>query len=210
MNNLLIGPEILSLAETDVPPEDLVFHRFYTNKMNSSNKPKKKKKKKKAPEDEDAQELFAVDGEDDQSDNEEIENMLDSSNPSLEAGGDYDYDDLDNIANEDDDDLIGQVSDEELDLPSDIGGGEHEVPEIGFEDDDGEDVGLGEADDGSDEEGNFDQRKRKRKSHKHNSLASPFASIEDYEHLINNGSPESKITNQKKSPKTKKKRRTSK
>ncbi|KAB1218311.1 CCAAT/enhancer-binding protein zeta [Morella rubra] len=50
MNNLLIGPEILSLAEVDVPPEDLVFHKFYVNKMNSSKKPKKKKKKKAAEE----------------------------------------------------------------------------------------------------------------------------------------------------------------
>ncbi|KAL3528550.1 hypothetical protein ACH5RR_007872 [Cinchona calisaya] len=206
MNNLLIGPEILSLAETEVPPEDLVFHRFYTNKMNSSNKPKKKKKKK-AAEDEAAEELYAVDGEDDQSDNEEIENMLDSTNPSLEADGDYDYDDLDNIANEDDDDLIGQVSDVELDLPSDIAGGELESAEIGLEDDDGEDAQLGEADEGSEEE-NFNQRKRKGKSHKHNASASPFASIEDYEHLINEVSPETKTTNRKKSPKTKKKRRT--
>lgn len=205
MNNQLIGLEILSLAETDVPPEDLVFHRFYTNKTNSSNK-QKKKKKKKAAGDEGAEELYAVDGDGDQSDNEEIENMLDSSNLSLEADGDYDYDDLDNIANEDDDDLI--ESDEELDLPSDVASGELEDADISsFEDDDGDDVGLGEADDGSDEEDNFDQRKRKGKSHKHAS-ASPFASIEEYEHLINDGSPETKVSNKKKIPKTKKRRRT--
>ncbi|MBA0695605.1 hypothetical protein Goari_002218, partial [Gossypium aridum] len=61
MNNYLIGQEILSLAETDVPPEDLVFHKFYMNKMNSSKKPKKKKKKK-AAEGEAAEELFDVGG----------------------------------------------------------------------------------------------------------------------------------------------------
>ncbi|KAJ6701129.1 CCAAT-BINDING FACTOR-RELATED [Salix koriyanagi] len=58
MNMHLIGPEILSLAEVDVPPEDLVFHKFYVNKMNTS-KPKKKKKKK-AAEEEAAEDLFDV------------------------------------------------------------------------------------------------------------------------------------------------------
>lgn len=208
MNNLLIGPEILSLAESDVPPEDLVFHRFYTNKMHSSNKPKKKKKKKKGAGDEAAEELYAVDGEDDESDNEEIENMLDSSNPSLENDGEYDYDDLDNIANEDDDELIGQVSDEELDLPSHVAGGQLEASEIsGWEDDDGVDVGLGVAD----EENSFDERRRKGKSKSHgNASASPFASMEEYEHLINDGSPETGVPNQKKHARTKKKSRTSK
>ena len=37
-----------SLVEVDMPPEDLVFREYYTNKMNSSKKPKKKKKKKAA------------------------------------------------------------------------------------------------------------------------------------------------------------------
>nr|XP_027122721.1 CCAAT/enhancer-binding protein zeta-like [Coffea arabica] len=212
-NNLLIGPEILSLAESDVPPEDLVFHRFYTNKMHSSNKPKKKKKKKKGAEDETAEELYAVDGEDDESDNEAIENMLDSSNPPLENDGEYDYDDLDNIANEDDDELIGQVSDGEPDLPSHVAGGELEGSEIsGWEDDDGVEVGLGEADDGCSDEDSFDERRRRGKSKsRRNASASPFASMEEYEHLIiNDGSPETEVPNQKKHVSTKKKRRTSK
>nr|GMC75947.1 CCAAT/enhancer-binding protein zeta [Ipomoea batatas] len=45
MNDQLFGEQILSLAETDVPPEDLVFHKFYMNKMKSSKKLKKKKKR---------------------------------------------------------------------------------------------------------------------------------------------------------------------
>lgn len=212
MSNLLIGPEILSLAESDVPPEDLVFHRFYTSKMHSSNKPKKKKKKKKGAEEEAAEELYAVDGEEDESDNEEIENMLDSSGPPLENGGEYDYDDLDNIANEDDDELIGQVSDEEMDLPSHVAGGELEGSEISSsEDDDGVDVGLREADDGSDEEDSFDQRRRKGKSKsRKDASASPFASMEEYEHLINDGSAVTEVPNQKRRARTKKRRRTSK
>lgn len=202
MNNQLIGAEILSLAESDVPPEDLVFHKFYANKLNSSNRPKKKKKKKKLAEDEDAEELY---GEDDQSDDDEIENMLDSSKPSLESGGDYDYDDLDNIANDDDDDLIGRVSDEEMDFPSDVVSKELEGTDISLEGAAADDIALGEEDDGTDEEDHHSNtRKRKGKKHKHAS-ASPFASIEDFEHLINEDSP--KIN--KKELGTKKKKRKS-
>ncbi|BBG98745.1 CCAAT-binding factor [Prunus dulcis] len=125
MTNQLIGPEILSLAEEDVAPEDLVFHKFYMNKMNSSKKPKKKKKKKATEDDEAAADLFDVDGGNgDDSDNEEIDSMLDSAGLSTEADGDYDYDDLDQVANEDDEDLVADVSDTELDLPSDSGDGE--------------------------------------------------------------------------------------
>lgn len=185
MNNHLIGAEILSLAESDVPPEDLVFHKFYANKLNSSNRPKKKKKK--LAEDEDAEELYGE--EDDQSDDDEIENMLDSSKPSLESGGDYDYDDLDNIANDDDDDLIGRASDEEMDFPSDVVSKELEDTDISLEGAAVDEIALGEEGDGTDEEDHHSNtRKRKGKKHKHAS-ASPFASIEDFEHLINEDSP---------------------
>uniref|UniRef100_A0A1S3CH26 CCAAT-binding factor domain-containing protein n=1 Tax=Cucumis melo TaxID=3656 RepID=A0A1S3CH26_CUCME len=188
MNNHLIGPEILSLAEEDVPPEDLVFHKFYTFKMNSSKKPKKKKKK--GADDEAAEDLFggAVEGDDnddpaedlsdidmvggDESDNEEIENLLDSANPSGEADGDYDYDDLDRVANEDDEDLVGNTSDEEMDIHSDIADGE----DLGSSSDEmlsgSDNDNLGQDSD--------DEPKKKRKA-----KASPFASLEDYEHIIN-------------------------
>lgn len=215
MNNYLIGQEILSLAETDVPPEDLVFHKFYMNKMNSSKKPKKKKKKK-AAEGEAAEELFDVGGNDvdddyvdggDDSDNEEIENILDSANPSLDADGDYDYDDLDNVANEDDDDLIGDASDAEMDIPSDDTDGEGFDVDAGTDsiNDDGDDaIAIGDADDLSDGEDEFHQRKRKRKSGKKTS-ASPFASLEDYEHLLNDDSPTEKDSIKTKKSKPRKK-----
>ncbi|KAK5792452.1 protein SLOW WALKER 2 [Gossypium arboreum] len=215
MNNYLIGQEILSLAETDVPPEDLVFHKFYMNKMNSSKKPKKKKKK--AAEGEAAEELFDVGGNDvdddyvdggDDSDNEEIENILDSANPSLDADGDYDYDDLDNVANEDDDDLIGDASDAEMDIPSDDTDGEGFDVDAGTDsiNDNGDDaIGIGDADDLSDGEDEFHQRKRKRKSGKKTS-ASPFASLEDYEHLLNEDSPTEKDSIKMKTFKPRKKK----
>ncbi|KAL0009726.1 hypothetical protein SO802_004834 [Lithocarpus litseifolius] len=221
MNNNLIGPEILSLAEVDVPPEDLVFHKFYVNKMTSSKKPKKKKKK--GAEEEAAEDLFEVDGGEvdgnevdggDESDNEEIENMLDSANVSMEADGDYDYDDLDQVANEDDEDLVGNVSDAETDVPSDIAE-EEDFDAIADDDhsDDGDDVDIGDADDDvdngdgdGDEDEIFDQRKRKQKAGG-KAAASPFASLEDYEHLLNGDSP-AKEGSTKKKLKSRKKRRT--
>ncbi|XP_011072672.1 CCAAT/enhancer-binding protein zeta [Sesamum indicum] len=226
MNHQLIGSEILSLAESDVPPEDVVFHKFYLNKMNSSKKPKKKKKK--TAEDEAAEELYAVDGDEDGSDDEEIDNMLDSVNPTSEEG-EYDYDDLDKIADEDDEDLIANGSDEELDIPSDI---EYEDIENGEtssrensdnsdsdvaigEADDGsdDDVAIGTADDGSDFDDSFDQRKidqrkKKRRTFK-DSGASPFASLEDYQHLMEDNAPESNSSMKKKRNKSKKKRKVS-
>ncbi|KAG8380205.1 hypothetical protein BUALT_Bualt07G0169200 [Buddleja alternifolia] len=213
MNHQLIGAEILSLAEADVPPEDVVFHKFYMNKMSSSKKPKKKKKK--TAEDEAAEELYTVDGDEEGSENEEIDNMLDSvDDPSVEsAEGDYDYDDLDKIANEDDEDLIGDASDEEeMDFPSDIADDEIEDDEVSSkENSDDDDIAVGEADDGSDFEEIVDQRKKKRKSHEHNNTgASPFASLEDYEHLmVDEEASEPKENAQKKKPKSNKKRKRS-
>lgn len=207
MNNQLIGPEILSLAETDVPPEDLVFHKFYMNKMSSTKKPKKKKKK--GAEDEAAEELFGGDEGDYESDNEEIDNMLDSVVPSLEADGEYDYDDLDQVAIEDDDDLVGYVSDEEeVDVQSDIAVGEEE--DADGDDDDVDDVDIGDADDGSDEEEDLllDQGKRKRKS-KGRSAASPFASLEEYEHLLDEDSTAKDKSAKRKNSTSKKKRKKS-
>ncbi|KAE9615304.1 putative CCAAT-binding factor [Lupinus albus] len=218
MNAHMIGSEMLLLAEEDVPPEDLVFHKFYTNKMNSLSK--QKKKKKKTANEEDAEDLFDVDGGgvdgDDESDNEEIENMLDSADPSFEAE-DYDYDDLDAAANEDDEDLIGDVGDvdddEEMDIPSDIGEEDDDDDDDAplLDEDDGSDdnieLNAGDIDDASDvEEIEVDKKKRKRKSGG-KSGASPFASYEEFEHLMEDGDKTEKKPSQKKhkSKKNKKK-----
>ncbi|KAF5194073.1 CCAAT/enhancer-binding protein zeta [Thalictrum thalictroides] len=179
-SNHLIGPEILSLAEVDVPPEDLVFHKFYMNKMNSSKKPKKKKKKTKM-QDEAAEDIFGVDANNesdeeiggDESDNEEIDDIIDSGDIPVEADGNYDYDDYDQVADEGDEDLIGSDSDAETDAPSDMEGGE----------DDGFDlIDVGEAD------GNFglrSERQGKQKSQAKTGV-SPFAPLEEYDHLLKN------------------------
>lgn len=213
MNHQLIGPEILSLAESDVPPEDLVFHKFYVNKMTSSKKPKKKKKKQ-TTEDEAADELLGDDGSDgngsdgmdggDESDNEEIDNILDASNPSMEADGEYDYDDLDKIADEDDDDLVDDASDAEMDALSDIAEGDEE--DAIFTDDDEDAIGIEDAGDMSEDEEDLLPAKRKRKSGKMTN-ASPFASYEEYEHLLKEDSPQDEEDDEETETKTKKPKR---
>ncbi|KAI3711943.1 hypothetical protein L1987_70492 [Smallanthus sonchifolius] len=196
MNKPLIGADILQLDEMDVAPEDVVFHRFYLNKMNSARKPKKKKKKGA---DEEAVELLGDEDEDDESDNEEIEAVLDSTNPALDADGDYDYDDLDKIADEDDNDLVGNASDEEMEFPADIS----EDDEAAGDDD----VSIGDAEDGSDDEDDvFEVKPSRKRKAQGKAGASPFASFEDYEHLMDDNENENENENENvKGPKKDKK-----
>lgn len=199
MNHHLIGDEILELAEEDVHPEDIVFHRFYMNKTGSSKKPKAKKKK--ASEDDDDAADLLLDASD-ESDEEAIDNMLGSGHlPSAEEGeGDYDYDDLDRVVGEDDDDLLGNGSDVETSEPplnvkknSDSGGDDSDGSlDTILGSDDGEDTDNGEnTEDGDlmsgdvseDDESGRTKGKKKRKLEE-KSRASPFASLEEYEHLM--------------------------
>ncbi|XP_071716920.1 protein SLOW WALKER 2 [Rutidosis leptorrhynchoides] len=196
MSKPLIGADILQLDEMDVAPEDVIFHRFYMNKMNSAKKPKKKKKK--GVDDEVAEDLIGNEG-DDESDNEEIDAILDSTTPTLDAD-EYDYDDLDQIVDEDDDDLAGNASDDGMEFPADM-----------LEDDDvADDVNIGDAEDESDdeEEDIFEVKPKKRKA-KGKAGASPFASLEDYEHLLddNNDENENGKGSKKKQKKSKKTRK---
>ncbi|CAL1383487.1 unnamed protein product [Linum trigynum] len=211
MDNNLIGPEILSLAEEDVAPEDVVFHKFYANKANSTNPKKQKKKKKKTSAEEDAEDLFdAGDGgaDDDvaggdESDNEEIEELLDAT-LDQDDSGEYDYDDLDQVAGEDEDELVGDVSDVDMEALSDVAEGE-----------DGSDIEVGDADYGDEDEEEaaaVDTKKKRRRPGKigGGKGASPFASIEEYEHLLKDeddyGTPKKEKKRSGKKPKSRKKK----
>ncbi|URE26125.1 CBF/Mak21 family [Musa troglodytarum] len=200
VSNHLIGEEILQLAEDEVAPEDVVFHRFYMNKTSTSKKPKAKRKKT-AQDDEDADDLL-LDASDD-SEEEEIDNMLGSGPLPMEvADGDYDYDDLDKVADEDDDDLLGNGSDAETGTSANLISREH--GRIANDDDgsidtwnsdseggvdDLADVGTDMNDDGindNDDESEVPDKVGKRRKQKLNgrSRTSPFASLEEYEHLL--------------------------
>ncbi|KMT04769.1 hypothetical protein BVRB_7g169480 [Beta vulgaris subsp. vulgaris] len=191
MNKHLIGSEILALAEDDVAPEDLVFHKFYMNKMSLSTKAPKKKTKKKGAEEEQAAELYGGDD----SDDEEIENLLDPTDLPLEGDGHYDYDDLDRVVDEDDDDIIGDVSENEMDMDDGDAAFNDDAPGFDSDGSDGgnvisdlddmsdDDINIGDIDDISDDEDGRDARVSKKSKKK--SSTSPFASLEDYEHLLN-------------------------
>ncbi|KAF3595327.1 hypothetical protein DY000_02024326 [Brassica cretica] len=137
----MIGSEIIKLAEEDVSPEDLVFHKFYEETYDSD----------------------VEFGAGDESDNEEIENMLDDDAVE-EEGGEYDYDDLDKVVGHDDDDdeLVADASDAEMDTEMDMLDGEDVDDDYG----------------GGDDLGGNKKKKEKLKR------KSPFASLEEYEHLI--------------------------
>ncbi|KAL6010534.1 hypothetical protein ACLOJK_000968 [Asimina triloba] len=194
--NQLIGAEILSLAEEDVPPEDLIFHKFYMNKTSSSKKTKKKKKKKQA-EEAAAEDLVNVDvAGGDESDDEEIDKILGSAQLVSENDGNYDYDDLDHLINEgDDDELLGNGSDADMDSPDDenlqddISGNSEEdgVSDVDNADDIIELVG-----------------KNKKRKAGGSSTVCPFASLEDYAHLLNGSGEGMKPKSVKKKKKNKK------
>ena len=205
MNHHLIGDEILKLAEEDVPPEDIVFHRFYMNKTVSSKKPKAKKKK--ASEEEEEEEEEEDDDDDaellldasDESDEEEIDNMLGTGHLPTggEGEGNYDYDDFDRVVGEDDDVLLGNESDADTNEPpssvkKSSGDGSDDADnnddgslDMILDSDDGEDIEGDFVDsDGSDgDESNQTQNNKKRKL-EGKSRPSPFASLEEYEHLM--------------------------
>ncbi|KAG6480353.1 hypothetical protein ZIOFF_063853 [Zingiber officinale] len=103
VNSHLIGDEILQLAEDEVAPEDVVFHRFYMNKSKSSKKKPKAKKASNNAEDDD-EELLGNDsdaeldpsdnrssrenGSDDEDDNHFSDDSLDILSDGSEDGGD--------------------------------------------------------------------------------------------------------------------------
>ncbi|KAK8961620.1 hypothetical protein KSP40_PGU009186 [Platanthera guangdongensis] len=192
----LIGEEILRLAEEDVPPEDVVFHRFYMNKTTSS---KKSKAKKKALGDDDGGDLL-LDGEDQsEEDEDEVDDLLGAGGISL--GGEdegFDYDDLDRNCH-----LhrhyphqrlhhrhcpkFQQHRDAKAELTSDPSANDdeastsdHDVAEICDSDGD-EDAGDG-SDDGDDNSSHTGSKKAKAKAEK-KSGSSPSASLEDFDHL---------------------------
>lgn len=203
MNHRLIGEELLELAENEVPPEDIVFHRFY---MNKSGPIKPKAKRKDSILDEDTGELLA-DNADDASDEsgDEMQDLGDG----LAEDGEYDYDDLDSNAFDEEKDLLGDDSDIELDDISDSssmdGRSENDDDDIvSFEDMDAEALDVGNSDDNtSDEEmvdagnGGGSNAKKKvsapKRKHGVKSGRSPFASLDEYEHLMAGDANETKL-----------------
>nr|GEW77871.1 CCAAT/enhancer-binding protein zeta [Tanacetum cinerariifolium] len=105
----------------------------------------------------------------------------------MNSDAEYDYDDLDQLADDDDDDLVGDGSDDGMEFPADMDDDDEEPADDKASDDD---VSIGDADDASeDEEDVFEVQPKKRKS-RGKSGASPFASLEEYEHLMDDNDNE--------------------
>ncbi|KAJ3686788.1 hypothetical protein LUZ61_015952 [Rhynchospora tenuis] len=197
MNPRLIGEEILQLAEDEVPPEDLFFHQYYMSKSSSKNR-KTKKKVQDDDEDETGGD-FLLDGDapvDSEEDEEEVEEE-DAEIDDMMGGGsimsdqeEYDYDDLDRIGGDDEDELLGNAADaetrgqehdsdvEDNDIDSDAGNDDED-----WFGSDVDEVEVDNDDDGATKEGG---RGRKRK-HGGGVGGTPFASLEDFEHLMKDG-----------------------
>eukprot|EP00252_Welwitschia_mirabilis_P019006 TRINITY_DN4287_c0_g1_i1.p1 TRINITY_DN4287_c0_g1~~TRINITY_DN4287_c0_g1_i1.p1 ORF type:complete len:1060 (-),score=290.87 TRINITY_DN4287_c0_g1_i1:464-3643(-) len=194
----VVGRDLLKLAEEEVAPEDVVFHKFYVAKANSSKKPKKKKKQKdtdEALEDDllgegnsDIEDDFEGD---DESDNDEIDKLIDETaegdNHSDEEYGykklgdgidavddnneEYDYEKLGDAIDFEDEDLLVDGGEDETQILEDIS--EHDVSDT--------DEKLHSQSNSSDIIGN---KKSKRGKSKEKIKKSPFASFDDYSHLM--------------------------
>uniref|UniRef100_A0ACD5Z4G6 Uncharacterized protein n=1 Tax=Avena sativa TaxID=4498 RepID=A0ACD5Z4G6_AVESA len=191
LNHHLIGQDLLELEENEVPPEDVVFHRFYMNKTGPI---KPKAKKKASVLDDDTGELLADEADDasDESD-DEMQGLEDGS---ASDGEEYDYDNLDAKAFEEEGDLLRDDSDvdELVDISDD---------DEGMENDDDEDDDLNmsfmdsEAESADDSDDNITNVKAaahgQKRKHGAKSGSTPFASLEEYEHLMDGNADKSTL-----------------
>ncbi|KAG8048511.1 hypothetical protein GUJ93_ZPchr0009g334 [Zizania palustris] len=187
LSHHLIGEELLELAEKEVAPEDVVFHRFYMNKTGPM---KPKAKKKTSVLGEDAGELLGHDVDDASDASDESDDEQELGDGLIEDGG-YDYDNLDANTFEEEGDLLRYDSDVDFDISDETSSSR----DGGTDDDDDDDAILNissidtedlksanrSAVNHSDGEVSVLGKKRK---HASKSGASPFAKLEDYEHLM--------------------------
>ncbi|XP_020198114.1 protein SLOW WALKER 2 [Aegilops tauschii subsp. strangulata] len=194
LNHHLIGQDLLELAENEVPPEDVVFHRFYMNKTGPI---KPKAKKKASVLDEDTGELLADDVDDGSDESDDEMQELDESDDEMQEledesaeDGEYDYDNLDAKAFEEEGDLLRDDSD--ADVLDDISDDDE---------DDDEDDGLNlsyvdESADDSDDDVTDVKAAAAARGQKRKSRSTPFASLEEYEHLMEGEAEKSTLKKQ--------------
>ncbi|KAM3241992.1 hypothetical protein ACQJBY_054610 [Aegilops geniculata] len=182
LNHHLIGQDLLELAENEVPPEDVVFHRFYMNKTGPI---KPKAKKKASVLDEDTGELLADDVDDGSDESDDEMQELDESDDEMQEledesaeDGEYDYDNLDAKAFEEEGDLLRDDSD--ADVLDDISDDDED-------DDEGDGLNMSYVDesaDDSDDDVTDVKAAAAARGQKRKSRSTPFASLEEYEHLM--------------------------
>eukprot|EP01018_Ginkgo_biloba_P027937 Gb_38493 [translate_table: standard] len=173
-----VGRDLLSLAEEEVPPEDVVFHKFYLAKASSSKRKTKKKKAKELEDEVTGDDIFVEDNVDDdfaggdESDNEEIDDLI-GQDAGLDiqshSDGEYDYDKLDEVLKLEDETLLADDSEDDA-----------EILEDSLIDD--ETLELDIDPEAANAAGKM---KGKKRMFSEKSGPSPFASLEDYSHLLN-------------------------
>ncbi|BBM98893.1 ribosome biogenesis protein MAK21 [Marchantia polymorpha subsp. ruderalis] len=181
-----VGEDILKLAEEDVAPEDVVFHKFYSTKSIRSKPQKKKKSKVNSEEDVlGLDEVAAFDGDD--SENEEIDELLEQ-----EAGEEMMADDSEGEEMESDDEEMlyyKKDEDDDHDLESDVEEGDSEGDEanalledgLEMSSSDGEEIESEEDEMGSEEEDFLPKKGKKQSAGRQSSKkrASVFQEAED-------------------------------
>ncbi|KAJ3692481.1 hypothetical protein LUZ60_012831 [Juncus effusus] len=211
-NRKLIGEEILQLAEDEVPPEDLFFHQYYMHKSKKSKSKKKSKSTDQEGSDDETAGDLLLDGDDGplNSDEEELEEAeIDEvlgNGPILEDQEEYDYDDLDKIGMGDDEELLGNGSDLETEAYNnkndDIIDSDDDINEFSDDDDINEVDDDWFNDDGNnDGDKEFDNKKNNKvkSGGKKRKQSTPFASLDDYEHLMQDVEEEGENSKSKKS-----------
>lgn len=181
-----VGEDILKLAEEDVAPEDVVFHKFYSTKSIRSKPQKEKKSKVNSEEDVlGLDEVAAFDGDD--SENEEIDELLEQ-----EAGEEMMADDSEGEEMESDDEEMlyyKKDEDDDHDLESDVEEGDSEGEEanalledgLEMSSSDGEEIESEEDEMGSEEEDFLPKKGKKQSAGRQSSKkrASVFQEAED-------------------------------
>lgn len=205
---LPVGVEFLQLSEREVAPEDVVFHKFYTSKLNRKGKSNKEAKIK--------EDAILINGEEDDlvgdnSSDDEIDDLLDQ-----DEGAEMGLDDLSEEENESEgewtfkqtdgafEDVNGEYNSSEEDLAFEDMNGEHNSSEENgiFEDMNREHTFEEDIDkgDNSQDTSHRDVKKRTKKQSnlkkqakkgrekraftREGSKKSPFASIDYYSHIL--------------------------
>ena len=186
-----VGAEFLELTEGEVAPEDIAFHKFYTAKVNRKGNTKKEFKMKEdmAPNNDD-NDLMG-----DESDDDEIEDLLEQ-----EEGEEMGLDDVTDDENDSEGEWIfeedGAASENNMDGEDNSSGEDTAFGNMDENEDDipSDDIESDELRSSKRASKKVSKKKRKqeslptlkgqRKKNNDGSKKSPFASFEEYSHML--------------------------
>jgi ribosome biogenesis protein MAK21 len=207
---LPVGAEFLELTEGEVAPEDIAFHKFYTTKVSRKGKIKRETKiKEDIDSNSDENDLVG-----DESDDEEIEDLLEQ-----EEGEEMGFDDLTDDENDSEGEWIfnegGAVTEHNMDEEDNTSREDMLLDVTDLSDDDIASAGVDEGSKSRSARGTSKKESRKKRKQKLDSGSkgqqnrssgsakkSPFASFEEYSHMLDIDDPDI-VPSQKKSKRAK-------